>query len=150
VHMQLRADRLQMEDVPPSNTTLLFPLAYHRSLSYRSNARRPQYYRRCTGSLWVILINRTQHGNSMIHCISTFCPQLLVNSSKPFASQVAASNTFNLVAQVYDQYLNFIMTGENLFSCGIPGSIILSIVLSVVYSPWLLRWVSVTQYIGLL
>jgi sec1 family domain-containing protein 1 len=23
--------------------------------------------------------------------------------------------------QVYDQYLNFIVTEENLFSCGIPG-----------------------------
>jgi sec1 family domain-containing protein 1 len=37
------------------------------------------------------------------------------------ATQVAASNTANLVAQVYDQYLNFIVTEENLFSCGIPG-----------------------------
>ena len=37
------------------------------------------------------------------------------------ASQVAASNTSNLVAQVYDQYLNFIVTEENLFSCGISG-----------------------------
>ena len=37
------------------------------------------------------------------------------------ASQVAASNTSNLVTQVYDQYLNFIVTEENLFSCGIPG-----------------------------
>lgn len=37
------------------------------------------------------------------------------------ASQVVASNTSNLVAQVYDQYLNFIVTEENLFSCGIPG-----------------------------
>jgi len=36
------------------------------------------------------------------------------------ASQVAASNTSHLVAQVYDQYLNFIVTEENLFSCGIP------------------------------
>jgi|SRR5271170_2502431 len=38
-----------------------------------------------------------------------------------FASQVAASNTSNLVTQVYDQYLNFIVTEENLFSCGISG-----------------------------
>ena len=37
------------------------------------------------------------------------------------AAQVAASNTSNLVAQVFDQYLNFIVTEENLFSCGIPG-----------------------------
>jgi len=37
------------------------------------------------------------------------------------ASQVTASNTSNLVSQVYDQYLNFIVTEENLFSCGIPG-----------------------------
>lgn len=35
------------------------------------------------------------------------------------ASQVAASNAASLVAQVYDQYLNFIVTEENLFSCGI-------------------------------
>jgi sec1 family domain-containing protein 1 len=34
------------------------------------------------------------------------------------ASEVAASNTSHLVAQVYDQYLNFIVTEENLFSCG--------------------------------
>ena len=37
------------------------------------------------------------------------------------ASSVSASNTTNLVAQVYDQYLNFIVTEDNLFSCGIPG-----------------------------
>lgn len=37
------------------------------------------------------------------------------------ASQVATSNTSTLVAQVFDQYLNFIVTEENLFSCGIPG-----------------------------
>ena len=37
------------------------------------------------------------------------------------AAQVASSNTTNVVAQVYDQYLNFIVTEENLFSCGIPG-----------------------------
>jgi sec1 family domain-containing protein 1 len=37
------------------------------------------------------------------------------------ASHVASTNTSNLVAQVYDQYLNFVVTEENLFSCGIPG-----------------------------
>ena len=37
------------------------------------------------------------------------------------ASQVAASNTSNLVSQVYDQYLNFVVSEENLFSCEIPG-----------------------------
>jgi hypothetical protein len=37
------------------------------------------------------------------------------------ATQVAASNTAYLVSQVYDQYLNFIVTEENLFSCGIPN-----------------------------
>lgn len=41
-------------------------------------------------------------------------------SLETLASQVAASNTSNLVAQVYDQYLNFVVTEENLFSCGIP------------------------------
>ena len=37
------------------------------------------------------------------------------------ATQVAASNTSHLVAQVYDQYLNFIVTEENLFASGIAG-----------------------------
>ena len=31
------------------------------------------------------------------------------------------SNTDSLVAQVYDQYLNFVVTEENLFSCSLPG-----------------------------
>lgn len=35
------------------------------------------------------------------------------------ASKVAATNTAHLVAQVYDQYLNFVVSEENLFSCGI-------------------------------
>jgi sec1 family domain-containing protein 1 len=37
-----------------------------------------------------------------------------------FATQVAASNTAYLVSQIFDQYLNFIVTEENLFSCGVP------------------------------
>jgi len=37
------------------------------------------------------------------------------------ASQTAASNTDSLVAQVYDQYLNFVVTEENLFSCDLHG-----------------------------
>jgi len=37
------------------------------------------------------------------------------------ASQVAVANASERVTQLYDQYLNFIVTEDNLFSCGIPG-----------------------------
>jgi len=37
------------------------------------------------------------------------------------AGQVAAANASDRVTQLYDQYLNFIVTEDNLFSCGIPG-----------------------------
>ena len=36
------------------------------------------------------------------------------------ASQVAVANASDRVTQLYDQYLNFIVTEDNLFSCGIP------------------------------
>lgn len=38
-----------------------------------------------------------------------------------FANQVAAANASERVTQLYDQYLNFIVTEDNLFTCGIPG-----------------------------
>lgn len=31
------------------------------------------------------------------------------------------ANASDRVTQLYDQYLNFIVTEDNLFSCGIPG-----------------------------
>ena len=37
------------------------------------------------------------------------------------ASQVAVANASERVTQLCDQYLNFIVTEDNLFTCGIPG-----------------------------
>jgi sec1 family domain-containing protein 1 len=61
-------------------------------------------------------LQRKLYDSVYVNFLSSISRTLL----ESFASQVAASNTTNLVAQVYDQYLNFIVTEENLFSCGIP------------------------------
>jgi len=62
-------------------------------------------------------LQRKLYDSVYVNFLSSISRALL----ESFASQVAASNTTNLVAQVYDQYLNFIVTEENLFSCGIPS-----------------------------
>jgi sec1 family domain-containing protein 1 len=61
-------------------------------------------------------LQRKLYDSVYINFLSSISRPLL----ESLATQVAASNTPNLVAQVYDQYLNFIVTEENLFSCGIP------------------------------
>jgi sec1 family domain-containing protein 1 len=61
-------------------------------------------------------LQRKLYDSLYINFLSSIPRSLL----ETLASQVASSNSTNLVAQVYDQYLNFVVTEENLFSCGIP------------------------------
>jgi sec1 family domain-containing protein 1 len=62
-------------------------------------------------------LERKLYHSAYINFLSSI-PRPLLES---LASQTAASNTDTLVAQVYDQYLNFVVTEENLFSCELHG-----------------------------
>jgi len=59
-------------------------------------------------------LSKDLYGPAYINFLSSVSRPLL----EDFAAQIATSNTSESIAQVYDQYLNFIVSEPNLFSLG--------------------------------
>jgi len=51
-------------------------------------------------------------------CLLSFVWSMADNQKEDFAAQTAASSTAEHLAQIYDQYLNFIVSEPDLFSLG--------------------------------